>query len=94
MADNESDGGFRETRTSGASSGLPESAAAPPSINRLGDFEISEDLFLMAMIDWNLGDRASARSYYDRAVARLEATFPDNPATLMLQEDARGVLGL
>ena len=46
------------------------------------------------MIDWNLGDRASARSYYDRAVARREATFPDNLGALLLQEDARGVLGL
>jgi tetratricopeptide (TPR) repeat protein len=72
-------------------------AAARDAVQRSIDMHYlpgAEDLFLMAMIDWNLGDRASARTYYERAVARREATFPDHPTALLLQEDARGVLGL
>ena len=41
-----------------------------------------------------LGKPSAARDYYDRAVARLEATYPDNPQTVLFRDEAASVLGV
>ena len=45
-------------------------------------------------VEPKLGRAAEARRCYDRAVARLEATFPDEALTRRLRREAAILLGL
>jgi tetratricopeptide (TPR) repeat protein len=58
------------------------------------DFDEAETLFYLAMARWKLGHREKARRSYDRAVSRLEATFPDHPGWRRRQREAAALLGL
>jgi serine/threonine protein kinase/Flp pilus assembly protein TadD len=57
------------------------------------EFDEAGDLFYLAMTLWKLGRKAEARSVYDRAVARLEATFPNEVLPRRLQREAAALLG-
>jgi tetratricopeptide (TPR) repeat protein len=49
-------------------------------------------LFHRAMVEHALGDAASARRYFDRAVARLAVTYPDNPEFNRYREQVAAML--
>lgn len=46
------------------------------------------------MTAFKLGKPAEAREYYDRAVARILATYPENPEYDRVREEAAEVLGI
>jgi serine/threonine protein kinase/Tfp pilus assembly protein PilF len=50
--------------------------------------------FYLAMTHWKLGRREEARRVYGRGVARLEATFPNDPTNRRLQREAAELLGM
>jgi tetratricopeptide (TPR) repeat protein len=52
------------------------------------------ELFALAMTEWKLGNESAARDTYDRALARMEATWPRYPEYLMLREEAADLLGI
>jgi tetratricopeptide (TPR) repeat protein len=58
------------------------------------DDEESPALFALAMTSWRLGRKSEAFSYYSRAVARMEETYPDSPRFQRLREEAAEVLGI
>ena len=60
----------------------------------LNDHDNEMDLFFLAMTSSRLGNARQARSYYDRAVARMNATFPKNPIPVLLRDEAEAVLGI
>jgi len=51
-------------------------------------------LFALAMTSWKLGRTTEARSFYSRAAARMDETYPDSPRFRRLREEAAGVLGI
>ncbi|UCF68561.1 MAG: tetratricopeptide repeat protein, partial [Acidobacteriota bacterium] len=63
-------------------------------LRELRSRDAAGDLFYLAMTSWQLGRREEARRYYDRAVARLEATFPWEPRNVMRRREAARLLGL
>jgi len=52
------------------------------------------ELFVLAMTEWKLGNRDEARSYHERAVARMNETYPRYPGYIMLKEEAAEVVGI
>jgi tetratricopeptide (TPR) repeat protein len=52
------------------------------------------DTLFLAMATARLGDLRRARSHYDRAVARIEGTYPRNPEYQRFREEAARLLGL
>jgi tetratricopeptide (TPR) repeat protein len=52
------------------------------------------NLFFLAMTSWRLGDKNDARSYYDRAVVRMHATYPKNPENVRARNEAAELLGI
>ena len=52
------------------------------------------DLFFLAMTASNLGEIGEARQYYDRGVARRNATLPKSPLLIRMNEEAAEVLGI
>jgi serine/threonine protein kinase/Tfp pilus assembly protein PilF len=58
------------------------------------EFDEAEHLFYLAMTNWKLGRRAEARRCNDRAVSRLEATFPNQRGWRRLQREAAALLGV
>jgi tetratricopeptide (TPR) repeat protein len=51
-------------------------------------------LFTIAMVEWRLGDRAGARSHYDQALERMDATWPHWPVNILIKEEAANLLGI
>jgi hypothetical protein len=51
-------------------------------------------LLFLAMIDSKLGRQADARRTYDRAVARMNETWPRSPDYVLLQQEAAELLGI
>jgi tetratricopeptide (TPR) repeat protein len=51
-------------------------------------------LFTMAEVQWKLGERAQARSYYEQAVERMNSTWPDRPEFKMFKQEAAQLLGI
>jgi hypothetical protein len=41
-----------------------------------------------------LGDRVGARRWFDRAVARMDETYPKNPELIAFKQEAAELLGL
>jgi tetratricopeptide (TPR) repeat protein len=52
------------------------------------------ELFGLAMTEFKLGNGADARGYYDRAVARMNETYPRFPEYRLLQKEAAELLGI
>jgi tetratricopeptide (TPR) repeat protein len=50
-------------------------------------------LFFLAMTEWNLDRQADARSTYDRAVARMNDTWPKSPDLVLLKKEAGRLIG-
>ena len=51
-------------------------------------------LFFLAMTESKLGRSADARRTYDRAVARMNETWPKSPDFVLLKKEAAKVLGM
>jgi tetratricopeptide (TPR) repeat protein len=51
-------------------------------------------LFTLAMTEFQLDNRAEARRYYDRAVSRMNETYPRYPEYQLLREEAAELLGI
>jgi serine/threonine protein kinase/Flp pilus assembly protein TadD len=51
-------------------------------------------LFFLAITESKLGRNDDARGTYDRAVARMNETWPRSPESLLLQEEAAELLGI
>jgi tetratricopeptide (TPR) repeat protein len=51
-------------------------------------------LFLEAMTSWRLGCTAEASSFYRQALARMSATFSNDPRDLHMKEQAARLLGI
>jgi len=72
-------------------------AEARDALLRAAELRVPEpqasELFALAMTEWKLGRRSSARSYFDRAVVRMDATYPRYPAFRRLRDEAAGLLG-
>jgi tetratricopeptide (TPR) repeat protein len=54
----------------------------------------AETLFALAMTEWKLGNRADARSFYDRAAIRMNETYPRDPWKIIIKKEAAEVLGI
>ena len=54
----------------------------------------SESLFFLAMEHWQLGRKAEARSYYDRAVRWMDEHNPNGPLLVPIREEASRILGI
>jgi hypothetical protein len=52
------------------------------------------NLFFLAMTSYRLGGKPDARSYYDRAVARMHATYPKNLGHIRARDEAAELLGI
>jgi serine/threonine protein kinase/WD40 repeat protein/tetratricopeptide (TPR) repeat protein len=52
----------------------------------------ANDWFLLAMSHWRLGDKAQARSWYDRAVASMEKSKPVDEELLRFRAEAAALL--
>jgi Flp pilus assembly protein TadD len=52
------------------------------------------ELFALAMTESKLGNRAEAHDYYDRGVARMNATYPRFPEYIMLRDEAAELIGI
>jgi tetratricopeptide (TPR) repeat protein len=52
------------------------------------------DLFFLAMTEWRLGNQTEARSYYERALARMNATYRSSPGYVLLRDEAAEMLGI
>jgi len=52
------------------------------------------ELFALAMTEWKLGNRADARSHYNRGVARMDETYPRFPEFILFRDEAAEVLGI
>ena len=50
--------------------------------------------FFLAMTLEKLGDRDGARRWYDRAVARMDETYPENPELIAFKQEAAELLGI
>jgi Flp pilus assembly protein TadD len=51
-------------------------------------------LFSLAMTEHRLGRTAGAREDYARAVARMRATYPDDPRLVRAQREAAAAIGI
>ncbi len=52
------------------------------------------ECFALAMTGAKIGNGAEAREYYDRAVARMNETYPRSPEYNLLREEAAELLGI
>jgi serine/threonine protein kinase/predicted Zn-dependent protease len=62
------------------------------SVERSGG--AARDFFFLAMSSWRLGERAQARSNYERAVAWMEKHTPNDPVGILLREEAAELMGI
>ena len=71
--------------------------AALDALHRAADLRVEDnpvDLLFLAMASFESGDRRKARAYYERGVARLQATFPLQPLHRRIADEAARVLGI
>ncbi len=59
----------------------------------LSTTEDASSFFFLAMTLEKLGDRDGARRWYDRAVARMDETYPENPELIAFRQEATELLG-
>jgi tetratricopeptide (TPR) repeat protein len=52
------------------------------------------DWFFLAMTTWQLGDKAKARSWYDRAVAWMDKKAPKDPELARFRAETAALLGI
>ena len=69
-----------------------EAPSASPRSASASNAGISANQNLLT--SWKLCERQAARDYYDRAVARMNATYPKSPRLLVVKEEAASVLSL
>jgi hypothetical protein len=50
--------------------------------------------FILAMADWQLGEKAQARTGYNKAVAWMEKNEPQDAELCRFRAEAAGVLGI
>ena len=53
-----------------------------------------QQLFFLAMTSHGMGRDAEAISYYDRAVARMDETWPNSPEQQLYKGEASQLLGI
>jgi tetratricopeptide (TPR) repeat protein len=54
----------------------------------------SRDWFVVAMLEWKLGNEKEARRWYDRAVRRMDENDPENGELVEARAEAEKTLGL
>ena len=79
---------YREARYAEAREALLKGAELHRSLDNV------VNLFFLAMTSWQLGEKNEARSYYDRALARMQATYPKNPDSIKARDEAARLLGI